>query len=294
MKRFHPRTDEHDIPSKQDSPCYATDRPKEVGELKTAILKHWAEKDLQAYIASWQGAKPSWKHQEVKVHPARWKQKTTQESYPNISEKCAAALTNLPERLSRETLFQLARRVSDEDTALEFFLQVMAWGHNKASYGPSRTYQVLNNTKVAESIHTIISAARKRQLKIAFEEIHRSECGTLVLKGLGTSFGSKLIYFAGFSTRRDAPLIFDHRVEKGLDWVLETESGSSGLSSQTTQFSVYQSYLDMVTALRDRYVPDARRDMVEDWLWWVGGWDGWHLQAMWRTGKWLGELTRVP
>lgn len=97
--------------------------------------------------------------------------------------------------------------------AVGLFLLAMAWGYEDAGYGPYRTRQILALTKSDQSIRTIVDMTRSCGADAGWDALF-GECR---LKGLNLSFGTKLLYFAGYETdHRPRPLILDDRARWSL------------------------------------------------------------------------------
>jgi hypothetical protein len=55
------------------------------------------------------------------------------------------------------------------------------------------------------------------------------------------------------------------------------------MDPDTTSWTHYWQYCELVRHMRDKYVPQARIDMVENWLWFVGTGECWHHRAIRRN-----------
>ncbi len=188
----------------------------------------------------------------------------------------------MPARLSRQDLFAAAQgQGSDPITA---FLWTMAWGHNANGAGAVRTNKICADSNIAAKLSRIVGDAQSGNTKGAFKQLH----GQSRLSGLATSFGSKLIYFAGFDPNSPSaqPLILDQLVAIALGEVIDPASGRSAIwSSQTRNWNHYWAYCELVEDLRDHYAPSHRIDLVEHWLWLHGGGWCWHRGAIRRNLK---------
>ncbi|PVB15930.1 hypothetical protein D2E76_25435 [Mycobacteroides abscessus] len=93
------------------------------------------------------------------------------------------------------------------------FLLAMAWGYEDVGYGPYRTQQILTLPRSDQSIRRIVEATQSSGAEAGWGALF-GECR---LKGLNLSFGTKLLYFAGYKTdHRPRPLILDDRVRWSL------------------------------------------------------------------------------
>ncbi|PRC43214.1 hypothetical protein C6A85_000000106485, partial [Mycobacterium sp. ITM-2017-0098] len=96
---------------------------------------------------------------------------------------------------------------------VDLFLMAMAWGYRPKDYGPDRTKGVLAQDDAAGEIAAIVDATRNYGAAAGWRALLR----THKIKGLNMSFGTKLLYFAGYSTdHRPRPLILDERVRAAL------------------------------------------------------------------------------
>ena len=176
------------------------------------MLKPGWDDDLKAFVKSW---KPTdeWLDAAEHVHPHRWQ--SDKNLY--LQQLGGIRLENLPERLSRRDIFGIAQG-SDSDP-ITAFLWTMAWGHNGTNYGAARVNKITADDNAETKVAQIIALAQAGSIRAAFDALH----GPYRLTGLGTSFGSKLIYFAGFDPNPDStqPLIFNSLVAKALAEVID-------------------------------------------------------------------------
>lgn len=90
------------------------------------------------------------------------------------------------------------------------FLLTMIWGFYNAGYGPHRTFNYLINPVNHKPIIDSFQAIHMGDIDQAFLLLSK-------IQGLGVSFISKLLYFAGKASElRSYPLIFDIRVARAL------------------------------------------------------------------------------
>ena len=89
----------------------------------------------------------------------------------------------------------------------------MAWGHRPKGYGPSRTKAILDHDGAEEEIAAIVEATRTEGAAAGWDALLNKH----PVRGLNMSFGTKLLYFAGYSAEhRPRPLILDKRVRSSL------------------------------------------------------------------------------
>jgi len=235
----------------------------------------WSD-DLKAFVRSW-ASEAAWLGDAEMIHPERW----APDGHPHLGVLFGSRLDNLPDRLSRGDLLKLAQAPSADP--LTTFLAVMAWGHSGNGTGSSRVDRIVADPSAAASIAFILKEARAGRIREAFEAAHSSHR----LLGLGTAFISKLLWAAGFGTASEfQPLIFDKLVEVALGEVIDPASGwLLNWNSQTVDWTHYRDYCELVRRMRDMYVPDARIDQVEHWLWITGGGGAWHHNAIRRNQR---------
>ena len=226
------------------------------------MLKPGWDDDLKAFVKSWKTV-DEWLDATEPVHPHRWQNVELQ----HLQELCGNRLAKLPDRLSRGQIFGVAQGANADPVTA--FLWTMAWGHNGANYGAARVNKIIANPNTAADIAQIVALARAGSVQAAFMGLH----GQFRLAGLGTSFGSKLIYFAGFDPSTDStqPLILDSLVTQALAEVIDPALAQASWNYQTRDSAEYWVYCDLVRTIRNQYVPEARIDMVEHWLWLHGG-----------------------
>jgi len=238
------------------------------------MLKPGWDDDLKAFVKSWRTVN-EWLDAAEQVHPHRWHNTY----HAHLQELSGNRLANLPSALSRGEIFSVAQGANaDPITA---FLWTMAWGHNGTNYGATRVNKITADPNAAAKIAQIVALAQAGSIQAAFDGLHRQ----YRLTGLGTSFGSKLIYLAGFDPIPDStqPLIFDSLVAKALAEVIDPALAQASWNYQTRNWAEYWVYCDLVRMIRNRNVPDARIDMVEHWLWLLGGRWCWHHDAIRRN-----------
>ncbi|OZC33159.1 hypothetical protein [Gordonia polyisoprenivorans] len=101
---------------------------------------------------------------------------------------------------------------------VELFLLAMAWGYGTIGYGPTRVRKILSQTDSRAKLADIVVATRAGGAEagwIALLRQHR-------IKGLGMAFGTKLLYFAGYSCQsRPRPLILDQFVRRALHQLID-------------------------------------------------------------------------
>lgn len=138
-----------------------------------------------------------------------------------------------------ETLTQLAQHAHAEggiaraylhDRAdidpVELFLISMVWGYGKVGYGPRRITDILNRVGAADKLRAIVETTRNDGAAAGWNAL----LNTHRIGGLDMSFGTKLLYFAGYRTdHRPRPLILDNVVRTALQDAAPGTVPTSGL-----------------------------------------------------------------
>jgi predicted house-cleaning noncanonical NTP pyrophosphatase (MazG superfamily) len=121
---------------------------------------------------------------------------------------------------------------------VDLFLMVMAWGYGRTGYGPSRTSAILDQPGAKKKIGAIVDATRNNGAAAGWNAV----LDTQHINGLGISFGTKLLYFAGYGSEREnsagegseakkspRPLILDELVRASLQEVKPGTVPAKGL-----------------------------------------------------------------
>jgi hypothetical protein len=240
------------------------------------MLRSGWDDDLRAFARSWN---PSiiWLSLSEEVHPQRWQRPT----YTHLMALCGIRLANLPNGLSRDDIFGVAQGANADPVTA--FLWPMAWGHNGNPMGASRTNRFVGRPNASANLAQIIGSAQAGNIQAAFVGLH----GPLNVPGLATSFGTKLIYFAGYDSKSDStqPLILDSFVTSALAEVIDPALARAAWNHQTRSWDEYWSYCELLWTIRNKYLPDSRIDLVEYWLWLHGGGYCWHRSAIRRNAS---------
>lgn len=144
--------------------------------------------------------------QRVKWVPERWIDTFT--GYEAIREELVAN-SEMASGIPRQFIHD--RSAGDP---VELFLMAMAWGYSPKDYGPARTRAVLNQDGAADKIGAIVAATRSGGAAAGWHALLNTD----KINGLNMSFGTKLLYFAGYTTgHRPRPLVLDERVRAALN-----------------------------------------------------------------------------
>ncbi|WP_156670013.1 hypothetical protein [Mycobacterium sp. E3305] len=97
---------------------------------------------------------------------------------------------------------------------IDLFLMAMAWGYKPKDYGPHRVQEILGADGAEDKIRSIVAIARAEGAGAGWHAL----LNTHKIDGLNMSFGTKLLYFAGYTAEhRPRPLVLDERVRKALN-----------------------------------------------------------------------------
>lgn len=120
-------------------------------------------------------------------------------------------------------------------------LFLLAWGFAEVGYGPYRVGQVLAQEDAEYKISHIVTETRTDGAGAGWTAL----LGSHWVKGMNLSFGTKLLYFAGYRAGiSPRPLILDDRVRWSLYDFKRGAVPPPGSSSKVTQ-SDYLRYLDL-------------------------------------------------
>lgn len=99
------------------------------------------------------------------------------------------------------------------------FLAALVWGFGPTGYGASRAAKILTASS-ADTAANIWATAAERGAQAGFSSLWNR--GRSRIKGLGTAFGTKILYFAATeATPGPPPLILDQFVYKGAQALVD-------------------------------------------------------------------------
>jgi hypothetical protein len=125
-----------------------------------------------------------------------------------------------------------------ESDPVDLFLMAMAWGYKPKDYGPHRVKTILDAECVEDHIRAIVDATRTQGAAAGWHAL----LNTHKINGLNMSFGTKLLYFAGYTTEhRPRPLVLDEKVRASLDQIAPGTVPPKGVVYQAD----YLRYLDL-------------------------------------------------
>lgn len=140
---------------------------------------------------------------------------------------------------------------SDGDP-VELFLVSMAWGYGNVGYGPSRVAKILTQPEAQVKLATIVGATRTHGAAAGWKALLRTDR----IKGLGMAFGTKLLYFSGYSqAHRPPPLILDAFVRRALYRQLDPTAPAIDPkmpARSLVHLDDYLRYLELAEASSDR------------------------------------------
>jgi 8-oxoguanine DNA glycosylase-like protein len=126
--------------------------------------------------------------------------------------------------LDRATVFAVAQRADSKAGALQTLVAAAIWGTGHSALGRVRRLRIFEATlaTIGERVHEARSAVLSNGPTAGYRYLHASS----PIKHLGPSFGTKVLYFAGFDHAPTSlqPLILDQFVVIalnrlcGLDW----------------------------------------------------------------------------
>lgn len=123
----------------------------------------------------------------------------------------------------------------------ELFLLTQAWGHRKQPRFARMNERMLLDAETPGHVAKIVNVTQRDGALAGWHELHHGS----KIKGLGYSFGTKLLHFAGYTTTsRQRPLILDRNVQKALNAV---GCPIVPLGRNVWQ-AHYEAYIDLATA----------------------------------------------
>jgi hypothetical protein len=180
-------------------------------------------------------------------------------------------LDHLPETddgrplIDRRTVFRIGERAAEPRGAAQTLVAASVWGTGTAARGRSRRLRVFEQAADAICDHLAIAVEilRSKGPIEAFIYLHGD--GRNLIKHLGPSFGTKVLYFCGYgsSSGDRSPLILDQYVTVALNKLCGLNWPEQSFSS-----SQYDEYLD----LAHRWASDwhTSPDVIERVLFSVG------------------------
>lgn len=133
------------------------------------------------------------------------------------------------------------------------FLLAMVWGYGSVGFGPHRASRVLADADAAGNIRTIVDETQNEGPAAGWSAL----LSTHKVPGLNMSFGTKLLYFAGYQSVHPRPLILDDRVRWSL---YDLARGTVPPPGRRVNRSHYIAYLE----LAERWAADQSWDQEPD------------------------------
>ena len=225
-----------------------------------SLITDEAEAQLKGWVSGHQNA-------AFRVHPERWLKPRYQHLRPWLP-----LLHQLPQRLSNDDVLG----VRGAGSAMQLFFWAMAWGFGGVGqgYGAWRTDQMLGPTDTPQRVERLLGFVAKGKVRQAFAALHDAD--SCRLPRLGTSFGTKLLYFGGFGLSAGTwePLVLDAMVVRAFAvHELLTPAGAQAFAcvqATTSDATIYERYLRGMHDIRDEHSPETRVDVIERWVWSIG------------------------
>lgn len=172
-------------------------------------------------------------------------------------------------RITRGHLLSAGNAANGGQTADQLLIGAYIWGSGlPAGRGPVRLRRVFdrNPARVQPRLAGAVEVLRGEGAAAAYRQL--SWGGRYKLTGLGASFFTKLLYFAGWDSAAGAlrPLILDRSVVVGLNAVGGTQWPPFGPWTADQ----YADYLDWAPDEADRWGPGTTADVVERAVWECG------------------------
>jgi len=169
--------------------------------------------------------------------------------------------------IDRAAVFSVAAEACDPVTSARALVAAMAWGVSTSARERARRLRVfdVDHESTSNQLWEAVTLLRTEGAVAAYDALHGS--GSSGIKHLGPSFGTKLLYFAGYDEVRgqSRPLILDKYVTIALNMLCNV--GWSPDGGWTT--AQYAQYLD----LADRWATDwgaEGPDVIERILFSIG------------------------
>ncbi|WP_378041036.1 8-oxoguanine DNA glycosylase OGG fold protein [Citricoccus parietis] len=156
--------------------------------------------------------------------------------------------------ITRQDVFDRARRVETPSDAVELFLLMAAWGTGTKARSIARVALVLHQDRALEKLLSSHQAVLEGDAVEAYRRLYSRDHDRI--KHFGPAFFTKWIYFCSYDTwdsrLAPPPLILDKRVAESLDWP------THGWSADT-----YGEYLNLATTVRDAWAPGEPTHVIE-------------------------------
>ncbi|MFC7401944.1 hypothetical protein [Citricoccus sp. GCM10030269] len=156
--------------------------------------------------------------------------------------------------ITRQDVFERAKRVETPSDAVELFLLMAAWGTGTKARSIARVVPVLHQDGAPERLLSSTRAAQEGDPVEAYRRLYSYKHDRI--KHLGPAFFTKWLYFSAHdlseSDSSPAPLILDKRVAESLGWPPHGWSATK-----------YGEYLNLSTAVRDAWAPNEPTHVIE-------------------------------
>jgi len=143
-------------------------------------------------------------------------------------------------RVSRATVLSVGERAHEPVGAVQTYVAAAVWGNGTGAQGVHRRVRVLGDptTDVAGSLASAVRTLRSEGPEAAYERLHGH---ANLVKHLGPSFGTKVLYSAGYDRTVGArqPLILDQFVALALNRLVGSMWPTTQGGWTTAQYATY-------------------------------------------------------
>jgi hypothetical protein len=171
----------------------------------------------------------------ITYEPLKWEKQFKK------SKVLGCAINDIGKHISRKTVITKFKEYYAEKNGdyIIPFLYTMIWGYD-SNYGPHRTHKIMLNAKNMNFIKSGIDLMNDNKFDEAYESLK-------LVKGLGISYISKILYFAGRAKKmKQYPLIFDIRVATAFMQLVDTDLSSILKIVPSDSLESYKKYNAMI------------------------------------------------
>lgn len=198
------------------------------------------------------------RQQRIRVPLTWWNTELARRGLPG------GPLTTTERTLTREEVWRFAAAAEDDEAALRLLWHALAWGAgSRLRMCAVRLDAVAEDITAAGQVLSKAAQAARTDPAAAYDTLHPR--GGSAIRGLGPSFGTKFLYFAGGGDHRHPCAILDSYVAGALH-----RHGWKSLRSGRWPAWTYQRYCDLLSRwadeLSDRGDDVVAPDQIEYWL----------------------------
>lgn len=172
---------------------------------------------------------------DVEAHRVRWKPRPWEAAFIGYESAHAdlEAHAEAAGGIARSFIHERAR-----GNPVELFLMAMAWGFGPSGLGPHRTRKMLETNGIEDKLAAIVDVTQVEGAGPGWSAL----LTTHKIDGLNMAFGTKLLYFAGYTAHdHRRPLVLDARVRASLQTLAPGTVPPKGLVTRDD----YLRYLDL-------------------------------------------------